>query len=224
VTAEQERVETSPLRLGVVISLTTLGFAGVAGLIAVLDADQEVSAVGIGLGIALAVFLVGGTIACGLACLIRRRVELAALAGIVAAGVAIDLLVVAIWKEIGNETYGKIVGVSFAWTLYALVILGLTLAVARIEIRRLGRSTQVLYGCSVGATVFAGLVTTWLIATSGDVSATGPVETAGVTDDGLLRALGAALVLVATLWFAALAASRIDRHEHDVESPPAPAL
>ena len=74
-------------------------------------------------------------------------------------------------------------------------------------------------------TVLAGLISTWLVATgggdsgaSGDFSDRGPfgVPFAAIGDDDLLRALGAALVLLAALWFAALAASKLTLASADV--------
>jgi hypothetical protein len=54
----------------------------------------------------------------------------------------------------------------------------------------------------------AGLISTWLIATAGNVFE-GPSE---LIDNGsLFRALGASLVVLAALWFAALTASRVER-------------
>jgi hypothetical protein len=210
-------MQTSPLRLGVIIILTTLGVAAVAGLIAVLDADHVGSAAGIGFGIAVLVFTVGGTIACALACLVRRKVEIAALAGLLVAGIALDLLVVAIWKNVDDEAYGKVAGITFAWTLFSLLVLGLTLATGEPTSDDSSRGVRVLYGLAVAAAVVSGTITTWLVATAGDagLSDLGPSAVSGVQldDDKLLRALGATLVLAATLWFAALAASRIDRPE-----------
>ena len=45
------------------------------------------------------------------------------------AGLAIDLLVLAVWLEIDSEAYGKVAGVAFVWTFFGLIALGLTLAV-----------------------------------------------------------------------------------------------
>jgi len=228
----------SRLEVGVLVTLVTLGFAAVTGFIAVISADHVATAFGTGLGIAFIVFLTGGTIACALGCLRRRIAELVALGSIVAAGLATDLTVLAIWLEIDNEVYGKIAGVAFVWALFALSILGLTLAVGTP--RRLARA---LYLGTVASTVAAGLISTWLIATAGGsdretvvgVSEPGTLETAPgetgefvtaeefwyspffeIGNDSLLRVLGALLVLVAALWFGALAASRVERPRAEI--------
>jgi hypothetical protein len=49
-------------------------------------------------------FQAGGTIACALACLARGRFEALSLGALVAAGLAVDLLVLAIWPELDSET------------------------------------------------------------------------------------------------------------------------
>ena len=155
---------TSPLRLAALISLATLGFGAVVGLIAVLDADEVRSAVGIGVGIAAVVFIAGATIACGLACLSRGKLELPAFAAVTVAGLAIDLLVLAVWLEIDSEAYGKVAGVAFVWTFFGLIALGLTLAVdAPAE---LARALYVAALVTIGA---AALISTWLVATAGSV-------------------------------------------------------
>jgi hypothetical protein len=195
----------SPLRAGALASLGSLAIAAVAGLIAVVDADAVQSAVATGVGVAVTVFAAGATIACGLACLARRRVELPALGGVVAAGVALDLLVLAIWLDIQSEAYGKAVGVAFVWTFFALLALGLTLALETP--RRLARA---LYLAAVTSCVAAGLISTWLVVKSGDGGSAFADPLGAVGSDGLLRALGAAFVLLAVLWFGALAAGRLD--------------
>lgn len=226
----------SPLEVGVLITLVTIGFAAVIGFIAVIDADHVAAGFGTGLGVALVIFLGGGTIACALGCLRRGKAEIVALGSIIASGLAIDMFVLAIWREIDNEAYGKIAAVAFAWSFFSLIILGLTLAVGTP--RNLAR---VLYLGAVIATVVAGLISTWLIATAGSsdvetesqLSDTGtlettPGETGGpetvgigysffdIGDDGLLRALGAALVLLAAFWFGALASSRLERPQDEI--------
>ena len=207
--------------LGALIMLATLGFAAVVGFIAVLDADNVAAGFGTGLGIAFFIFLTGATLACALACLRRRRAEIVSLVSIAAAGLAMDLLVLAIWLEIDNEAYAKIAGVAFVWSFYALVALGLTLAVGTPR-----NFARPLY---LGATVvaaLAGLISAWLVVTQGDnepVTDEGSggglfdvVPYAAIGDDDLLRALGAALVLLAALWFGALAASRLEEPTADV--------
>ena len=200
----------SPLELGALIMLATLGFAAVAGFIAVIDADNVAAAFGTGLGIAFFIFLTGATLAAALACLKRGRAEIVALASITAAGLAMDMLVLAVWLEIDNEAYAKIAGVAFVWSSYALIALGLTLAVETP--RSLARP---LYLGAVVVTVVAGLISAWLVVTGNNedvVASAGPdvIPGAVLGDDDLLRALGAALVLLAALWFGALAASRIE--------------
>jgi len=227
----------SRLEIGVLVTLATLGFAAVTGFIAVIAADHVATAFSTGLGIAFIVFLAGGTIACALGCLRRGKAELVAIGSILAAGLAIDLTVLAIWLEIDNEAYGKIAAVAFVWAFFALVILGLTLAVGTA--RNLARA---LYLGAVVATVVAGLISTWLIATAGgndaetevQVTEAGTLETVpgetgefeteeigyypyfDIGDDSLLRVLGAMLVLVAALWFGALAASRLERPHAEI--------
>jgi hypothetical protein len=200
----------APLEVGVLITLVSFGLAGLLGLIAVLDADEVGSAFGTGLGVAFVLVLAGATIACALSCLRRGRAEVLGLGGIVVSALAVDLLVLAILLDVENEAYGKVTGVAFVWSFFALVILGLRLGTGPLaDIARL------LYLGTLVATVVAGLISTWLIGTAGDggIPAGGlelvPAGTVG--DDELLRALGGCLVAVAALWFAALAASRLER-------------
>lgn len=194
----------SPLRLGVLISFVALGFAGVVGLVAVVDADNSSSAVGTGSGTASVVFLGGATMACALACLARGRVRLLALLGLGAAGLAVDLGAYGIWQNIHSEALGKIFGVMAAWALFALVALGLALAVG--EPAGLAR---LLYLTSLATAAAGAVIAAWLIVTAGN-SITDPGSVLG--DDNVpLRLLGVSLVLLAVTWFAALAASRVDR-------------
>lgn len=189
------------------VTLASVGLAAVVGVIAVVDTGSSPAGFGVGLGIALLIFLAGATLACGLACLVRRRAEVVALAAIVAASLALNMIVLAIWREIESEAYGKLAGVAFVWSLFALVVLGLTLAIAQPA-----GIALVLYWAVAGCAVVGGLISTWLIATasSDDVVATAaPIEALPVTDDSLLRVLGAILVLLAATWFGALAASRL---------------
>jgi hypothetical protein len=198
------RMDISPLRLGVLISFVTLTFAGVVGVIAVAAADGIGSGVSDGAGIALFVFLGGATIACSLACLVRGRVRVLALIGLCASGLAVDLGTLGIWQSINSETYGKIAAISAAWALFALIALGLALAVG--EPAGLAR---LIYLASLAATCAGALIAAWLIGTAGN-SITNPGSVLG--DDALpLRLLGVALVLLAVTWFAALAASRVER-------------
>jgi hypothetical protein len=193
---------SSPLQVAALVSLTALAFAALVGLIAVFDEGGAAGAVGEGVGIAFSAFAAGATIVCGLACIGRRKIELPALAAVALAGVALDLLVLAIWLDIRSEAYEEIVGVGFAWTLLALVMLGLTLALETPT----GLS-RVLYLATLASAVITGLISTWLIFGS-DGGLADPL--AGVGDGGLLRALGATLVLMSTLWVASLAASRLE--------------
>ena len=200
----------SRLEIGVLIMLATLGFAAVVGFIAVIAADRVAAAFGTGLGVAFFIFLSGATLAVALACLRRRQMEIVALASIAAAGLAMDLLALAIWLDIDNEAYVKSAGVAFAWSFYALIALGLTVAVGAAR-----GVSRPLYLGAVVVTAIAGLISAWLVVSAGDadvVANAGPESIPGAVlgDDDLLRALGAALVLLAALWFGTLAASRLE--------------
>jgi hypothetical protein len=180
----------------------------------VLDADEVSSAFGAGFGVAFAVFLSGATIVCALACLARRKSELVALTSVVVAGVALDLLVLAIWRDIDSEGYAKVVGIGLIWSFFALIALGLALAVDGRG--RLSRPLYLAAWITAGA---AGLISTYLIATAGDD--TDDFGDGGelyflsvdVGDDELLRLLGALLVLLASFWFGAIAAHRYEQRE-----------
>lgn len=202
--------DLSPLRIAVFMTLAALGFAAIVGVIAVIDADHVISAVGRGLGTAAIVFVAGGTIVCGLACLVRERVEVLALAAVAAAGLAIDLFVLALWLDIDDDTYGKIAAVAFVWAFFGLIGLGLALAV---QVRE--TLARVLYLGAMAAVVAAGLILTWLVVSGGSVTPTSAVGleflATSITDESLLRPLAVALVLLAALWFGALAASRLER-------------
>lgn len=205
----------SRLEIGVLIMLATLGFAAVVGFIAVIAADGVAAAFGTGLGIAFFIFLSGATLAVALACLRRRQMEIVALVSIAASGLAMDLLALAIWLDIDNEAYAKIAGVAFVWSFYALIALGLTVAVGAA--RGLSRP---LYLSAVVVTAIAGLISAWLVVSASDadvVASAGPESIPGAVlgDDDLLRALGAALVLLAALWFGTLAASRLEEPATD---------
>ncbi len=198
------RPTISPLRLGVLISLATLAFAGVVGVIAVLASDGLGAGVTDGAGIALFVFLGGTTTACALACLVRGRMRPLALIGLCASGLAVDMGTLEIWQSISSEAYGKSAAVSTAWALFALIALGLTLAVGETT-----GPARLLYLASVVATGAGAIIAAWLILTAGN-SITNPGSVLG--DDTLpLRLLGVSLVVLAVTWFAALAATRIDR-------------
>jgi hypothetical protein len=204
----ESRPSFSRLDIGIMIVLVAMGIAGLVGLIAVLDADSDIAAVGIGFGVAIVIFQAGGTIACALACLARGRLEALSLGALVAAGLAIDLLVLAIWLEIDSEAYGKLVGVAFVWALFGLLILGLTLAVQPGD--SLARS---LYLGAVGASLLGAVIATVLVIRTGgdDLVPTVGAVPVDFANESLLRPLAAIFVVLAALWFAALAASRVDR-------------
>ena len=211
--AVDPRPSFSRLDVGILIVLVAMAIAAVVGLIAVLDADSDIAAVGIGFGVSVLIFESGAAIACALACLARARAEILSLAVLIAAALAVDLLVLAIWLEIDSEWYGKLVGVAGVWALFGLVALGLTLAVQPRD--ALGRW---LYLGTVAASVLAGAIATILILTTGGddlvVAASGvPFDPFG--NDELLRPLAAILIVLAALWFAALAASRVERTSAD---------
>jgi hypothetical protein len=199
----------SRLDIGMLIVLVSMAIAGVVGLIAVLDADNDYAALGIGFGVVWIIFFAGGTIACALACLARRRLEVLSLGGLVAAGLAVDLLVFAIWLDIDAEWYGKIVGLAFVGALFGLVVLGLTLACQPRD-----TLARYLYFGAVGASLL-GAVVAWLLilTTGGDDFAPTVFGNRVAFDSGndFIRPLAAIVVVLAALWFAALAASRVER-------------
>ena len=199
----------SRLDVGIMIVLGSMAVAGLIGLIAVFDADSDIGAAGTGFGIALLIFETGATAACALACLVRGRLEALSLGALVAAGLAVDLFALAIWLEIHSEAYGKVTGVAFVWALFGLVSLGLSLAVQPRD-----ALARWLYLGAIGASLVAGLFATVLILDAGGnglVASAGPVPVTQFGNESVLRPLGAALVLLAALWFGALAASRVER-------------
>src|SRR5687767_3060576 len=191
------------------VVLVSMAIAGVVGLIAVLDADNDYAALGIGFGVVWIIFFAGGTIACALACLARRRLEALSLGALAAAGLAVDLLVLAIWLDIDDEWYGKLVGLSFVGALFGLVVLGLTLACQPRD-----TLARYLYFGAVGASLLGALVA-WLLilTTGGDDFAPSVFGNRVGLDLGndFARPLAAIVVVLAALWFAALAASRVER-------------
>jgi hypothetical protein len=196
------------LDVGVLITLTSLAIAAVLGLIVVFDADNGFSAIGAGLGITVAIFQGGATIACALACLVRRRLEILSLVGLTAVGLSIDMVLLAIWLDIESESYGKIAGVAWVWAFFTLLILGLTLAAQPRD-----QLARALYLGAVGASLLGGVLASVLILDLGE-GTLGSSAVFGIesyANEGLLRPLAAALVVVASLWFATLAASRIER-------------
>jgi hypothetical protein len=207
-----QRGSLSRLELGALAALVTFGIAALLGAIAVLDADHVASGFGVGLGVAVLVFVAGATVVCALACIVRGRAELVALAGILVTGLALDLLVLAIWRDIDSETYGKAVGIGLAWSFFGLLAFGLMLAIGGS-----GKLARWLFFAALASIGAAGLISTYLIATAGgtavgtDVAATVGAVPLSSADDELLRVLGLAFVLIATLWFGAIAADRYER-------------
>jgi hypothetical protein len=207
--SQAQPVTFSRLDMGMLIVLVSMAIAGVVGLIAVLDADNDYAALGIGFGVGWIIFLAGGTIACALACLARRRLEGLSLGVLVAAGLAVDLLVLAIWLEIDSEWYGKLVGVAFVGALFGLVVLGLTLACQPRD-----TLARYLYFGTVGASLLGALIAWLLILTTGGDDFAPSVFGNRVGFDlgnEFVRPLAAILVILAALWFATLAASRVER-------------
>ena len=198
----------SRLDIGVLIVLVTMAIAGVVGLIAVLDANSDVAAVGLGFGVAYVIFLAGGTIACALACLARRRLEALSLGALVASGLGVDLLVLAIWLDIDSEAYVKLAGIAFVATVFGLIVLGLSLAC-----RPQDSLARTLYLCAVGASLVGAALAALLVLTTGgeDFGPTVAAVPVPLGNGDLLRPLAATLVVLAALWFAALAASRVER-------------
>ena len=196
------------------ITLVSVAIGGVVGLIAVLDADSEIGAFGLGVGVTLLMLQGGATIACGLACLARRRLEVVALGGLVAAGLAIVLFALAVWLEIDSETYVKLAAIAYIWSFFALVVLGLTLAAQPVE-----TLARALYLGAASASLLGGLIATALILSTGGgdvVPIAGPFPYAALGNEDLLRPLGAVFVVIATLWFCTLAASRVERPAPDL--------
>jgi hypothetical protein len=209
---EQPQNESTPLSrldVGVLIVLVGMAIAAVIGLIAVVAADTEIGAFGTGFGLMFLVVQAGGTIACALACLTRRRAELGALGALVAAAIAVDLAVIGVWLGIDLEAYVKLAGVAFVWMFFGLILLGLVLAVVPRD-----TLARTLFRAAVVAGLLGGAIATVLVVTAGgdDIEvAAYPVPFGVLGDESLLRPLGASLVVLAALWLAALAASRSER-------------
>jgi hypothetical protein len=198
----------SRLDIGVLVVLVSMAVAGVVGLIAVLDANSDIAAVGVGFGVAYVIFLAGGTIACALACLARGRLEALSLGALVATGLAVDLLVLAIWLEIDSTAYAKLIGIAFVISIFGLIVLGLSLACQPRD-----SLARYLYFGAVGASLLGAAIATFLVLDTGTedfVPTAGPVP-APFGNGDLLRTLAATFVVLAALWFAALAASRVER-------------
>jgi hypothetical protein len=217
--SEQPQPASAPARpftrldVGIFVVLVAMAVAGIAGLIAVLTEDNDLSALGTSFGVVWSIAVSGATMACALATLARGRVEALSLGALVAAGLAVDLLVLAIWLDIDSQAYGKLVGIALVGALFGLVILGLTLAC-----RPRDAIATWLYFATVGASLLAVAIAWILILTTGDEdftpSAFGSVVPFDTASD-LLRPLAAVLVVLAALWFAALAASRAERTPRD---------
>jgi len=201
------------LDIGILVVLVAMVVAGVAGLIAVLTEDNDLSALGTGFGVVWSIVVSGATMACALATLSRGRLVALSLGALVAAGLAVDLLVLAIWLNIDSQAYGKLVGIAFVGALFGLVILGLTLAC-----RPRDAIATWLYFATVGASLLAVVIAWILILTTGEddftPSAFGSVVPFDAASD-LLKPLAAVLVVLAALWFGALAASRVERAAGD---------
>ena len=197
----------SPLETGALVALASLAFAGVVGAIAVLSADSDTGALGVGVGLGMAVFLNGATLAVALACLARGRAVPVALMGIGAAGSAMDLIALAALFEIDDETYAKITAIASIWSFLALVVLGLLLAAPSSE--PLARGLKL---AAITAAALTGLFLTVLVLTAGGgdvVASAGPFPVETFAEEELLRPLALSFVLLAPLWFAALAATRL---------------
>jgi hypothetical protein len=198
----------SRLDIGMLVVLVSMAIAGVVGLIAVLTADNDVAAVGVGFGVAYVIFLAGGTVACALACLARGRLEALSLGALVASGLAVDLLAIAIWLEIDSTAYAKLIGIAFVISVFGLIVLGLTLACQPRD-----SLARYLYLAAVGASLVGAAIAIFLVLDTGTddfVPTAGPVP-APFGNGDLLRTLAATFVVLAALWFGALAASRVDR-------------
>jgi hypothetical protein len=94
---------------------------------------------------------------------------------LVAAGLSVDLFLLAIWLGIDDETYGKVLGIAFVWAFFALLIFGLALAAQPRD--SLARS---LYLGAIGASLLAGTLASVLIISVGDAASVADVPT-GIT-------------------------------------------
>ena len=146
--------------------------------------------------------------ACGLACLARRRLEALSLGALAAAGLAVDLLVLAIWLDIDSQAYVKLAGIAFVVTLFGLVVLGLTLACEpRGSLARTCISERSAPRFSAPSSRPVLVIDA---DAEGTVVATAPVPVPFGTRaccDPSQRPSS----LLAALWFSALAASRVER-------------
>ena len=89
-----------------------------------------------------------------------------------------------------------------------MLILGLALAAQPRD-----SLARALYLGAIGASLLAGILASGLIISVGDAASVASVPTGitSIADESLLRPLAAVLVVLASLWFAALATSRVDR-------------
>ena len=184
-----------------------MAIAGVVGLIAVLDADNGYSALGIGFGIAWTIFLSGGTIACALACLARGRLAALSLGTLVAAGGRRPSRSGDLARHRGRDVR-QARRDAFVGALFGLIVLGLTLAcqprdaLARYLYRR-GRCIASRRRAPRGPHPHDR----WR-----RLQARGVRPARGLRfGNDLVRPLAAVLVVLAALWFAALATSRVER-------------
>jgi hypothetical protein len=199
----------SALETGALVALVALGLATLVGVVAVLTADTDAGALGVGLGLGVVVFLNGATVAVALACLARGRALPLALMGVGAAALATNMLALAAWLEIEDETYAKLSGIASIWSFLALVALGVVLAAPGPT--PLARGLKL---AAVGTTALAGLFLTVLVLTTGGddvVPSAGPFPVEGLAEEELLRPLGLCFAVLAPLWFAAVAATRLPR-------------
>lgn len=195
----------SPLRLGAVAALAALALAVLVALVAIVDADAAVTAVGQGVGIGVVTFATGALVVCALACLARGTLELVSLLAVAVAGLTLDLVAVAVWRDVQADAYGKIVGVGFAWALVLLLVLALALAAPRR-----GRISSVLFLLTGLAYAALGVMLTDLVL-RGDDALGNPF---GLLGEGVgsaeLRVLGAAFAVGASGWLATLVAGRLE--------------
>lgn len=196
---------SSPLRVGALLALAGLAFYLVVAVIAVLEEDDAGAAVGGGAVLAVVAFALGATVAVGLACLRRERLRLIGLVAVGAAVVALDLIGLAVWLDIGAEWYGKLLLVLVIWAFFLFLVLSLDMATGEAQ-----NLTRALVLVSSGAFLVAAVVLTRIALTTGDSVLGLDAEGALDVGDAELRLLGVALVVGAASWFAGLAASRFE--------------
>ena len=195
-----------PLRAACLLTLAGVTVAALCALAAVLGESSGGSAAGEGFGLGVTILLASGTVACALACLGRKRLELFAILGIVAAVGAVDLVAVGVWRNVDSVDYGKVLAAFAVWALASLLLLSLVLA-APLS----GPMTRLLRFASNGAIVVAALVAIRLVFSAGEGSFGGIAPfgfSAGRTE---LRLLGVAIVIGTAAWLATVTASRFER-------------